>query len=135
MAMSENTSEDRLPTEEDDDVAAAGGTDKNSGSDGDPQIDVSDAGGETDGSNHEQSEEEKQEIEAEQQERLDPENRPSNAEVDNTGREFDPEIGQFTDHEPDPSIGPYDTAERDAGDESEATSGSETTAGGEDDSA
>ena len=42
------------------------------------------------------SEEEKQQLEEERQERLDPENRPVNAEVDNTGRKFDVEKGEFT---------------------------------------
>ena len=41
--------------------------------------------------------EETEEIEAERQERLDPENRPRNAEVDNTQRDFDEENGEFLD--------------------------------------
>lgn len=41
----------------------------------------------------------KQEIEEERQRRLHPENRPDGAEVDNTGRTFDTERGQFTDSE------------------------------------
>jgi hypothetical protein len=40
-----------------------------------------------------------EEIEAERQERLDPENRPEDAEVDNTDREFDAEKGMYTDSE------------------------------------
>ena len=43
------------------------------------------------------SEEERAEIERTRQARLDPENRPENAEVDNTHREFDSEAGMFTD--------------------------------------
>jgi hypothetical protein len=39
------------------------------------------------------------EIERERQERLDPENRPDDVEVDNTEREFDEEKGMFTDSE------------------------------------
>lgn len=39
----------------------------------------------------------RQEIEAERARRLDSENRPDTAEVDNTGRTFDVERGQFTD--------------------------------------
>jgi hypothetical protein len=39
------------------------------------------------------------EIEAERQERLDPENRPDEVEVDNTDRDFDAEKGLFTDSE------------------------------------
>jgi hypothetical protein len=46
-----------------------------------------------------------EEIEAEREERLDPDNRPDGAEVDNTQREFDAEKGMFTDAED------YDTAE------------------------
>ena len=38
-------------------------------------------------------------VEAERQERLDPDNRPDEAEVDNTDRDFDVEKGMFTDHE------------------------------------
>jgi hypothetical protein len=57
--------------------------------------------------NREVSEEEQQEIEEERERRLASENRPENAEVDNTSREFDSSIGQFTDHEPDPDLGPF----------------------------
>lgn len=45
------------------------------------------------------SEEEKAEIERTRQQRLDPENRPEGAEVDNTNREFDDTRGEFTDSE------------------------------------
>ncbi len=45
-------------------------------------------------------------ILAEREERLDPENRPENSEVSNAGREFDDEKGMFTD-EPG-----YDEAEK-----------------------
>ena len=45
-------------------------------------------------------------LEEERRERLDPENRPENAEVDNSGREFDAEKAMFTD-EPG-----YDEAEK-----------------------
>lgn len=38
-------------------------------------------------------------IEADRAERLDPDNRPENVEVDNTPREFDSEKGMFTDSE------------------------------------
>ena len=41
------------------------------------------------------SEEEQREIEEERQERLDPDNRPDNSEVDNTNRTF--EDGEFKD--------------------------------------
>ena len=43
----------------------------------------------------------------ERQERLDPENRPKNAEVDNSARDFDIASGQFTDHDKDEEIGPF----------------------------
>ena len=43
--------------------------------------------------------EDAEEIEADRQERLDPDNRPEDAEVDNTDREFDPEKGLYTDSE------------------------------------
>ena len=57
------------------------------------------------------SQEQIDEIEAEREERLDPDNRPENAEVDNTDRDFDTTTGQFTDHEPDPDLGPFEDAE------------------------
>ena len=38
-----------------------------------------------------------EEIEAEREKRLDPENRPEEAEVDNTDRDFDMEKGMYTD--------------------------------------
>lgn len=40
-----------------------------------------------------------EEIEAERQKRLDPENRPDDAEVDNSDRDFDMEKGMYTDAE------------------------------------
>ena len=42
------------------------------------------------------SDEEREQLEKEREERLDPENRPVNAVVDNTGREFDNETEDFT---------------------------------------
>ena len=57
------------------------------------------------------SQEQVDEIEAEREERLDPDNRPENAEVDNTDRDFDTTTGQFTDHEPDPDLGPFEDTE------------------------
>ena len=41
------------------------------------------------------SDEEREQLENERKERLDPDNRPVNAEVDNTGREFDAVEGDF----------------------------------------
>ena len=43
--------------------------------------------------------EDAEQIEKERQERLDPDNRPEGAEVDNTGREFDAEKAMFKDAE------------------------------------
>ena len=45
----------------------------------------------------EPDEETKQDMEEERERRLDPDNRPDGAEVDNTDRTFDHERGQFTD--------------------------------------
>jgi len=53
------------------------------------------------------SDEEAEEIEEERKERLDPDNRPNNAEVDNSARDFDIASGQFTDHDTDDAIGPF----------------------------
>ena len=38
-----------------------------------------------------------EEVEAERAERLDPDNRPDDAEIDNSDREFDEQKGMFTD--------------------------------------
>ena len=46
-----------------------------------------------------EQEQSKEEIEAERQERLDPDNRPEGALVDNTDRDFDVEKGMYTDSE------------------------------------
>jgi hypothetical protein len=54
-------------------------------------------------------------IEKERQERLDPDNRPDNAEVDNTDRDFDVVKGQFTDSEDDPDLGPFNDPESEEG--------------------
>ena len=53
-----------------------------------------------------------EELERERQERLDPENRPENTEVDNSDRTFDPETGLFedTDLEP-PEEAPFRASE------------------------
>ena len=52
-------------------------------------------------------EDKQQAIEEEREKRIDPDNRPENAEVDNSERDFDVKSGQFTDHETDEEIGPY----------------------------
>jgi hypothetical protein len=41
----------------------------------------------------------KWEVEEEREKRLDPDNRPENAEIDNTTRDFDVERGMFTDND------------------------------------
>ena len=59
----------------------------------------------TDGEQYERDEAEEKEqpdqehVLKEREERLDPENRPDNVEVDNTDRTFDPETGFFEDRE------------------------------------
>ncbi len=54
-----------------------------------------------DAANHDQdrelSDEDVKRLEAERDERLDPDNRPEGAVVDNTDRDFDPETGTFSD--------------------------------------
>ncbi|ROR89890.1 hypothetical protein [Nocardioides aurantiacus] len=47
----------------------------------------------------EPDEDTKQEMEEERERRLDPENRPDNAEIDNTQRDFDVDRGKFTDRD------------------------------------
>lgn len=47
------------------------------------------------------------ELEEVRRKRLDPENRPENAEVDNTQRTFDTTTGTFEDAEAEPGTGPY----------------------------
>ncbi len=59
----------------------------------------------------EMSQEEIDEIEAERKERLAEENRPENAEVDNTDRDFDTTTGAFTDSGPDAELGPFSDPE------------------------
>jgi hypothetical protein len=54
-------------------------------------------------------------IEKEREERLDPDNRPENAEVDNSDREFDTEHGEFTDSDHDEKLGPFNVPESDDG--------------------
>lgn len=61
--------------------------------------------------------EKKDAIEEERQRRLDPDNRPENAEVDNSDREFDVEAGAFTDSEHhDDDSGPYNDPTSEDGD-------------------
>ena len=49
-----------------------------------------------------------EELEEIRQERLDPENRPDNVEVDNTQRDFDTNTGKFTDSDMEEEVGPFD---------------------------
>jgi hypothetical protein len=60
-------------------------------------------------------EQDEQQIEKERQERLDPENRPENSEVDNSDRDFDPVHGQFTDSDHDEDLGPFNDPEAEDG--------------------
>jgi hypothetical protein len=61
------------------------------------------------------SEQDKEQIEKERQERLDPDNRPDNAEVDNSDRDFDPRTGEFEDSEHDEELGPFNVPEAEDG--------------------
>ena len=49
--------------------------------------------------NKEPDDETKQEMEEEREKRLDPDNRPDGAEIDNTDRTFDVDQGMFTDND------------------------------------
>lgn len=65
----------------------------------------------------EPDEETAQEMEEERERRLDPENRPENAEVDNTQRDFDVDHGKFTDRDDydESEEGPYAEGDDDGG--------------------
>lgn len=76
---------------------------------------ASDEATETDDETGRESDQDLEAIEKERQERLDPDNRPDNAEVDNTDREFDVVKGQFTDSEDDPDLGPFNDPESEEG--------------------
>jgi hypothetical protein len=71
----------------------------------------------------EPDEDTKKEIEKEREERLDPDNRPDDAEVDNSQRTFDVDRGQFTDSddydgdEPPPFADPEDPNKSDDSDD------------------
>lgn len=47
------------------------------------------------------------EIDEERERRLDPDNRPDGAEVDNSKRDFDVEHGRFEDSDTDEELGPF----------------------------
>lgn len=61
---------------------------------------------------HEVSDEEAEDLEQERQERLDPENRPTNAEIDNTQRGFNPETAEFEKSGEEVENGPVIGADR-----------------------
>jgi hypothetical protein len=76
----------------------------------------------------EPDEDTKKDMAEEREKRLDPDNRPDNAEVDNTPRTFDVDRGQFTDseeydeNEPAPYVDPEDpNSSESAGDEAEGS--------------
>ena len=71
------------------------------------------------------SDEEKESMEKEREERLDPDNRPDNAEIDNTDRTFDATSGQFTDDEDDDGLGPFQDEDPAAGTKSDDQSDEE----------
>lgn len=50
-----------------------------------------------------------EEIEQERERRLDPDNRPDGAEIDNTDRDFDVARGRFEDSDVDEELGPFKT--------------------------
>lgn len=85
--MTEHPGDDRA-----DDTTGAAGTDDNDT----PAPDADESGG---GSRGVPDGPSKEEAEAERDRRLDPENRPDGAEVDNTDREFDVQKGMFKDTE------------------------------------
>ncbi len=62
-------------------------------------------------------EEEQQEIEEEREQRLDPENRPHNAEVDNTQRDFDFEAGEFQDDDDESDLSDEERQVAEGGDQ------------------
>lgn len=59
-----------------------------------------------------------EELEKERQQRLDPDNRPDNVEIDNSKRDFNPETGLFEDSEVDepPEGAPFSTTESETSD-------------------
>jgi hypothetical protein len=80
--------------------------------------------------NKEPDDETKQEMEEEREKRLDPDNRPDGAEIDNTDRTFDVDQGMFTDNDDyeEDADGPYADPEdpnssASAGDDDDSDSG------------
>jgi hypothetical protein len=63
----------------------------------------------------EEPQQDEEQVEKERQERLDPDNRPENSEVDNSDRDFDPVHGEFTDSGHDEKLGPFNDPEAEDG--------------------
>ena len=104
---SSDADENSGETEEQADDAPAEAADDSDSEDSEDAQDAEDSNGDTDESDAGPEDlEEIEKVEAERQERLDPENRPENVEVDNSEREFDAEKGMYTDTEG------YDEAEK-----------------------
>ncbi len=82
----------------------------------------------------EPDEDTQQEIEEEREKRLDPENRPDGAEIDNTQRDFDVERGQFTDSEDYDPDGPAPFATEESDDSSDDEKGDDSSDSEEKDS-
>jgi len=74
-------------------------------------------------SDQEISDDEAEKLEQERRERLDPENRPANAEIDNTQRNFNPETEEFEKSGEEVENGPVIGADRPDGVESDAQPG------------
>jgi hypothetical protein len=75
-----------------------------------------------------------EELEEIRKERLDPDNRPDNVEVDNTQRTFDTTTGKFEDSDSDADLGPFEDPEGGSNDASEDASEDESDAGSGEDS-
>jgi hypothetical protein len=73
------------------------------------KVDIEDAGGrELRDVDEKPPDDEVKAMEEERERRLDPDNRPDDAEVDNTHRTFDSDTGHFTDSDDfDESVAPY----------------------------
>ena len=86
--------------------------------------------------NKEPDDETKQDMEEERDRRLDPDNRPDGAEVDNTGRTFDHEHGQFTDSDDydESAPAPFSDPEDPNNPDNDDSSGDDSSGDAEDDS-
>ncbi len=101
--MSDSDSDNESTTGEndtlEDETAQPASGDRDAGSAGKDDSEDGEQSGKGFDPGEEPDDETKEEIEEERQERLDPENRPDDAEVDNTQRDFDVDRGKFTDSE------------------------------------